>query len=107
MRATMSRQAMEQALGKLVMDVAFREEFFRDPMAASLAAGVQLTDQERSALRRIRPRALAAFQRYLDGKRIDNRTEEVSASEASASSRPWHEGSRRTPRGKQVRSARG
>ena len=79
MRSAMSRQAMEQALGKLVMDVAFREEFFRDPMAASLAAGIQLTDQERSALRRIRPGALAAFQRYLDGKRIDNRTEEVSA----------------------------
>ena len=75
----MSRQAMEQALGKLVMDVGFRDAFFRDPMAASLAAGIQLTDQERSALGRIRPGALAAFQRYLDGKRVGNWVEEASA----------------------------
>ncbi len=70
MRSTMSRQAMEQALGKLVMDHGFRDAFFRDPMAASLAAGIQLTDHECSSLGRIRPGALAAFQRYLDGKRI-------------------------------------
>ena len=63
---------MEQALGKLVMDVAFRDAFFRDPLAASLAAGIQLTDQECSALGRIPPGALAAFKRYLDGKRFSN-----------------------------------
>ena len=74
----MSRQAME-ALGKLVMDVRFRDAFFRDPMAASLAAGIQLTDHERGVLGRIRPGALAAFQRYLDGKRIGTWIEEVSA----------------------------
>src|SRR6266850_3693436 len=51
----MSRQAMEQALGKLVMDVGFRDAFFRDPTVASLAAGIQLTDEERRALERIRP----------------------------------------------------
>jgi len=68
----MIRQAMEQALGKLVMDVRFRDAFFRDPMAASLAAGIQLTEHERSALGRTRPGALAAFQRYLDGKRIED-----------------------------------
>ena len=45
----MSRQAMEQALGKLVMDVAFRDAFFRDPTAACLAAGLELTDEERMA----------------------------------------------------------
>ena len=66
----MIRQAMEQALGKLVMDVRFRDAF--DPMAASLAAGIQLTEHERSALGRTRPGALAAFQRYLDGKRIED-----------------------------------
>jgi hypothetical protein len=80
MRSMMSRQAMEQALGKLVMDVGFREAFFRDPTAASMAAGIHLTDQERSALGRIRPGALAAFQRYLDGKRISNRIDDLSAS---------------------------
>ena len=66
----MSRQAMEQALGKLLMDVKFRDAFFRDPRASILAARLQLTDQERSMLERIRPGALAAFQRYLDGKQI-------------------------------------
>ena len=48
----MSRQAMEQALGKLAIDVRFRDAFFRDPVAASLAAGIQLTDHERGALGR-------------------------------------------------------
>jgi len=75
----MSRQAMEQALGKLVMDGRFREAFFRDPLAAARAAGIPLTDQERSALGRIRPGALAAFQRYLDGKRLDDQSEEGAA----------------------------
>jgi hypothetical protein len=70
MRSTMSWQAMEQALGKLVIDMRFRDAFFEDSIAASLAAGIQLTDQERSALGRIRPGALAAFQRYLAGKQI-------------------------------------
>jgi hypothetical protein len=70
---------MEQALGKLVMDVRFRDAFFRDPTSASLAVGIQLTDRERSALGCIRPGALAAFQRYLDRKRIGNWIEEVSA----------------------------
>ncbi len=79
MRSVMSRQAKEQALGKLVMDVGFRDAFFRDPMAASVAAGILLTDRERSALGRIPPGALAAFRRYLDGKRVGNWIEEVSA----------------------------
>jgi len=79
MRMMMSRQGMERALGKLVMDVAFREAFFVDPTAASVAAGIELTDHERSALGRIRPGALAAFQRYLDGKHIDPWVEKISA----------------------------
>jgi len=76
----MSRTAMEQALGKLVMDVAFRDAFFRDPTAASLAAGLELTDEERGALGRIRPGALAAFQRYVDGRWIGTWHEEPRAS---------------------------
>lgn len=75
----MSRQAVEQTLGKLVMDVGFREAFFQDPMAASLTAGIQLTDQERRTLARIRPGALAAFQRYLDRKQIGHWIDEVVA----------------------------
>jgi hypothetical protein len=79
MRMVMSRQAMEQALGKLVMDGGFRDAFFRDPTVASEAAGIPLTEYERSALTRIRPGALAAFQRYLDDKRLDEWREEMSA----------------------------
>lgn len=75
MRLMMTRHAVEQALGKLIMDRPFREAFFCDPAGASASAGIELTDDERRALGRIRPGALAAFQRYLDGKHID----EVSA----------------------------
>jgi hypothetical protein len=69
-RSLSSQQAMEQALGKLVMDGAFREAFFIDPTVTTEAAGIPLTDRERNALARIRPGALAAFQRYLDAKRL-------------------------------------
>jgi hypothetical protein len=71
---------MEQALGKLVIDRRFREAFFRDPAAACRAAGIPLSEHERDVLGRIRPGALAAFQRYLDGKRVDEDAEEASAS---------------------------
>ena len=67
----MTQQAMEQALGRLVMDRGFRDAFFRDPATASEQAGIRLTDQEWSALTRIRPGALAAFERYLHSKRFD------------------------------------
>ena len=75
MTTGMNQQAMEQALGKLVMDRGFRDAFFRDPAAATEKAGIRLADHEWSALTRIRPGALAAFERYLRSKRFD-----------------WHEG---------------
>jgi hypothetical protein len=65
-----NQQAMEQALGKLVIDGGFRDAFFSDPVVASEAAGIPLTDRERNALARIRPGALAAFQRYLEATRV-------------------------------------
>ena len=69
-RPLSNQQAIEQALGKLVVDGGFRDAFFIDPAVASEAAGIPLTDRERNALARIRPGALAAFQRYLDAKRV-------------------------------------
>ena len=62
----MSRQAMEQALGKLVMDVEFRDAFFSDAAEATRHAGIEITEHERDTLALIRPGALAAFKRYLD-----------------------------------------
>lgn len=47
-------------------------------------AGIPLTDRERNALTRIRPGALAAFQRYLSAKRFGDWREQ-----ASDSSAPW------------------
>ena len=69
-RSLSNQQAIEQALGKLVMDGGFRDAFFIDPAVASEAAGIPLTDRVRKALTRIRPGALAAFQRYLDAKHV-------------------------------------
>jgi len=65
----MSRQAVEQALGKLVLDCEFRAAFFHDPPRAAHHAGLDLTDGERETLALIRPGALAAFNQYLDRKR--------------------------------------
>lgn len=42
----MSQPAMERALGKLMMDVGFRDAFGRDPIAASRAAGIELTSRD-------------------------------------------------------------
>jgi hypothetical protein len=69
-RSRSNQQAMEQALGTLVIDAGFRDAFFSDSGVASEAAGIPLSDRERAALTRIRPGALAAFQRYLDRKKI-------------------------------------
>ena len=71
----MNQQAMEQTLGEFITDPGLRDPVFRDPSAASEAAGIRLTDHERSALTRIRPGALAAFERHIHSKRLD-----------------WHEG---------------
>jgi hypothetical protein len=76
---SLSRPAMERTLGKLVIDVGFRAAFFREPVAASRSAGIELSEHERDALARIPPGALAAFRRYLDGKWTPGWIEEISA----------------------------
>ena len=68
----MNQQALEQTLGKLVVDSHFRHAFFNDPSAASQAAGIRLTDDESRALTRIRPGALAAVERDLHAKHNDD-----------------------------------
>jgi hypothetical protein len=55
----MSQRSVEQALGKMVTDEAFRRDFFRDPDRASLQTGLELSPAELSALTRVPPEILA------------------------------------------------
>jgi hypothetical protein len=60
----MSQHNVEQVIGRLVTDEAFRHRFVKDPEAAmqSLAErGVELTPCEQQALRSVDPRMLAFF----------------------------------------------
>lgn len=65
---SMSQRVVERAVGKLVTDEGFREAFFRDPRAASLQAGLELSPEELEALSRIPRAALAALGARLDGR---------------------------------------
>ncbi len=64
----MSQRAVERTLGKLVTDEGFREEFFRDPVSATVHAGLELTGEELDALSRIPRAALAALSARLDDR---------------------------------------
>jgi len=64
----MSQAAVERALGKLVTDESFRDQFFVDPAAASFNAGLTLSRAELDALARLSKGALAQFNRLLDDR---------------------------------------
>jgi hypothetical protein len=64
----MSQAAVERALGKLVTDETFRARFFRNPEAASFAAGLELSRAEVEALSRLPPEAVAQFSAVLDAR---------------------------------------
>jgi hypothetical protein len=63
---TMSQQAVERAIGKLVTDESFRARFGVDPARASVEAGLLLSAPEQAALARIPGDALAQFAGRLD-----------------------------------------
>lgn len=65
----MSQQAVERALGKLVIDAGFRERFFANPRAATWEAGLSLSPIEVDALSRLSRGAIARFSEAL-GPRI-------------------------------------
>jgi hypothetical protein len=67
-RKTMSQQAVERAVGKLVTDEAFRTAFVADPQRASLEAGLHLLATELDALTRIPTRALEQLAQRLDDR---------------------------------------
>ena len=64
----MSQRVVEQVLGRLVTDEAFREAFFEDPDAATLAYASELTAAEIEALRNVPSSALATLCERLDDR---------------------------------------
>jgi hypothetical protein len=64
----MSQRVVEQVLGRLVTDEAFREAFFRDSDAATVAYAADLTPAEMDALRHVPRSALAILCERLDDR---------------------------------------
>jgi hypothetical protein len=64
----MSQRDVERTLGRLLTDVGFCQDFFRNPARACLELGVQLAAHELEALLRLPPRALASLARQLDDR---------------------------------------
>ncbi len=64
----MSQRDVERALGRLLTDNSFRQEFFHDPGKACLLLGVHLTAQELEALLRTSRPALARLGGQLDDR---------------------------------------
>jgi hypothetical protein len=63
-----SQRSVEQIIGKLATDPVFCRGFFRDPEAAALRLGVELSPEETNALLSIPRPALADFSARLDDR---------------------------------------
>ncbi len=64
----MSQLAVEQTLGRLLTDAAFRRQFFEDPCRASILSGLKLSAEELEALRRLPRTDLAGLASRLDDR---------------------------------------
>jgi hypothetical protein len=64
----MSQQAVEQTLGRILTDAAFRLRFFADPSHAALHAGLTLSPTELDALRWLPQGEMARLGRRLDDR---------------------------------------
>jgi hypothetical protein len=85
----MSQAAVEKALGKLITDEGFRRRFFKDPAAASFAAGLELSQAELDALSRLPGKAIARFSARLD-HRICRLSMEEEGRQTSPGTAPAH-----------------
>jgi len=74
----MSQQALERALGKLVIDAVFRERFFANPRSATWEAGLALGPIEVDALSRLSRSAIARFSEALDPRITQRRVQDPS-----------------------------
>lgn len=64
----MSQRDVERALGRLLTDEGFREEFFGGPESAVRRAGLDLSPEELDALSRTPRAAVAALGARIDGR---------------------------------------
>ena len=64
----MSQRDVERALGRLLTDHAFREDFFDDPGGACLLLGLQLAPSEIEALSRVPRPSLVDLAGRLDDR---------------------------------------
>lgn len=68
LRVSMSQQALETALGKLICDEAFRRKFYEDAEGAVRHCGLLLTPIELSSLRGIRLSNIEFLARHVDDR---------------------------------------
>ncbi len=64
----MSQLAVEQTLGRLLTDAAFRRQFFADPSRAALLAGLTLSPEELEALHHLPRGEMGALSQHLDDR---------------------------------------
>ncbi len=64
----MSQRAVEQILGRLLTDAAFRRQFLRDASRAMLFSGLTVSPEELDALRHLPEAEMASLSRRLDDR---------------------------------------
>ncbi len=75
----MSQIAVEQVLGRLLTDSAFRRGFFEAPARAMLLSGLRLSPEELDALHRLPQEEMAALSQHLDDRICRLCSDEVDA----------------------------
>ena len=95
----MSQHAVEQTLGKLATDEAFRARFFENPAAATWEACLPLSALELEALSGLSRAAIVRFSESLDGRIRRLWVGGTRSDAARRTQRPSHERSDAEPDG--------